>query len=112
MLNYAVIVFALAAVGGLVLAGHILRDKLAPWILSIAHAALGATGLLLLIALLVQGNAPQQVLIGFVLLLVTALGGFFLASFHARKRLPPKVIVAIHAGLAVLGFLTVASALL
>jgi len=112
MLNYAVIVFAIAAVGGLVLAAHVLRGKFAPWALSLLHALLGAAGLILLIALLVQGNAPQKALIGFVLLLVAALGGFFLASFHVRKKLPPKAVVVIHAGIAVVGLLTLVGALL
>lgn len=112
MLTYAVIIFAITAVGGLVLAIHVLRDRFAPWALSLLHALLGAAGLILLIVLLAKGNAPQQVLIGFVLMLVAALGGFFLVSFHARKTLPPKAVVIIHAGVAVAGFLTLASALL
>ncbi|MGH8506720.1 MAG: hypothetical protein ACRETM_12275 [Stenotrophobium sp.] len=112
MLNYALIVFAIAAVGGLILAASVLRDKFAPWALSVVHALLGATGLVLLIALLLQGGAPQKVLIGFVLLLVAALGGFLLASFHLRKQLPPKAVVVIHAGVAIVGFLTLASLLL
>lgn len=109
MLTYALIAFAVAAVGGVILAAHVLRDKFAPWVLSLLHAALGGLGLVLLIALLLQGSASQGVLIGFVLLLVAALGGFFLASFHLRKRLPPKAVVVIHAGVAVVGFLTVLS---
>jgi hypothetical protein len=112
MLSYALIVFAIAAVGGLILAAHVLRDKFAPWFLSLVHALLGAAGLILLITLLLQGNAPQKVIIGFVLLLVAALGGFFLASFHVRKKLPPKAVVIIHAGLAIAGFLALASILL
>ena len=109
MLNYALIAFAIAAVGGLVLAASVMRDKFAPWALSVVHALLGATGLVLLIAILMQGSAPQQVLIGFVLLLVAALGGFFLASFHVRKKIPPKAVVAVHAGVAIAGFLTLLS---
>lgn len=109
MLTYALIAFAVAAVGGLILAAHVLRDKFAPWALSLLHAGLGALGLVLLIALLLQGSASKGVLIGFVLLLVAALGGFFLASFHLRKRLPPKAVVVIHAGVAVVGFLIVLS---
>lgn len=112
MLTNAIIVFAIAALGGLVLAAHVLRGRFAPWGLSLLHALLGAAGLILLIMLLVQGNAPQNVLIGFVLLLVAALGGFFLASFHVRKKLPPKAVVVIHAGIAVVGFLTLISVLL
>lgn len=106
MLIYALIAFAIAAVGGLILAAHVLRDKFAPWALSVLHAAFGALGLVLLILLLFQGGASQTVLVGFGLLLVAALGGFLLASFHLRKRFPPKTIVVVHAGVAVAGFLT------
>lgn len=109
MLNYALIAFGIAAVGGLLLAASVLRDKFAPWALSVVHALLGATGLVLLITILMKGSAPQQVMIGFVLLLVAALGGFFLASFHLRKKIPPKAVVIVHAGVAVAGFLTLLS---
>ncbi len=109
MISYALIAFAIAALGGLVLASHVLRGRLAPWALSLLHAALGATGLLLLTSVLLQGSSSQGVMIAFALLLVAALGGFFLASFHQRKKLPPKAIVVIHAGVAVAGFLTLLS---
>lgn len=109
MLHYALISFALAAVGGLILAAHVLRAKFAPWALSLLHAIFGAVGLLLMIQLLIDGNAAQSVLIGFALLLLAALGGFFLASFHLRLKLPHKGIVMLHAGLAVAGFLTLLS---
>jgi hypothetical protein len=113
MLTYALIAFAVAAVGGLVLAAHVLRGKLAPWALSLLHAALGATGLALLLLLLLQGSVqgavPQAVLIAFIVLVVAALGGVFLASFHLRRRLPLKTIVGLHAGLAVTGFLILLS---
>lgn len=109
MLHLALVAFAVAAVGGLILAARVLRDRFAPWALSLLHALLGAAGLVLLIGLLVQGNGQQRVLVGFVLLLVAALGGFFLASFHLRKQLPPKAVVVVHAGVAVTGFLTLLS---
>jgi len=112
MLVYALVVLAIAAVGGLVLAAHVLRARPAPWALSVLHALLGATGLALLVVMLVQGAGGQRLLAGFALLLLAALGGFFLASFHLRKRLPPKGIVIAHAGLAVVGFLTVLSVML
>jgi hypothetical protein len=112
MLNYALLAFAVAAGGGLVLAASVLRNKLAPCALSIVHALLGATGLILLVVVLQRGSAPKQILTGFVLLLVAALGGFFLASFHLRKQLPPRGVVAVHAGLAVAGFLVLLSTVL
>lgn len=105
MLTYALIAFAVAALGGLVLAAHVLRGKFAPWALSLLHAVLGATGLVLLIMLLLQGLAAGPVLIGFGLLVLAALGGFFLAAYHLRKNLPPKPVVLIHASVAVIGFL-------
>ena len=109
MLMYAPIVLAIGAVGGLVMATRVLRGHFAPWALSVLHALLGATGLVLLILLMLQGSPPQRVLVGFGLLLLAALGGFFLASFHLRRALPPKAVVLIHAGAAVAGFLTLLS---
>jgi hypothetical protein len=103
MLSLAVIVFAIAAVGGLILALHVLRDRFAPWSLSILHALLGATGLVL-VSLVVVGDEGGSLILGSLLVLVVAaLGGFFLASFHLRKRLPPKAIVILHALLAIVG---------
>ena len=109
MLEYALIVLAIGAVGGLVMATRVLRGQFAPWALSVLHALLGATGLVLLILLMLQGSPPQRVLVGFGLLLLAALGGFFLASFHLRRTLPPKAVVIIHAGAAVAGFLALLS---
>ncbi|MCK9537954.1 hypothetical protein [Dokdonella sp.] len=111
MLVYALVIFAIAALGGLILAAHVLRGRFAPWALSVLHALLGATGLILLIVMLLAGNGAQRLLVGFALLVLAALGGFFLASFHLRKQLPPKAVVIGHAGLAVAGFLTLLSLL-
>ncbi|MBV6271302.1 hypothetical protein KVP09_00015 [Alcaligenaceae bacterium CGII-47] len=112
MLTAALLIFALAAIGGLILAAHVLRGKFAPWALSLLHALLGAIGLVLLIVMLVQGTVAQQILVGFIILLIAALGGFFLASFHLRKQLPPKAVVILHAALAIVGFLTLLSLVL
>lgn len=112
MLHATIIVFTIAALGGIVLAAHVLRDKLAPWFLSLLHAGLGATGLVLMLLMIVNGNTAQSLLISFALFVVAALGGFFLASFHVRKQLPPKAVVIIHAGVAVVAFLILLSLVL
>lgn len=109
MLMTALIVFTIAALGGLLLASFVLRDKFAPWIVSLLHAALGATGLVLLLVMAINGSFGKRLLISLALFLVAALGGFFLASFHLRKKLPPKAIVILHASLAVAGFLVLLS---
>lgn len=112
MLTYALIVFAVAAVGGLILASSVLRGRLAPWVLSVVHALLGATGLVLLIVTVLQGATAGRVTAALGLLVVAALGGFYLASIHLRGKVAPKAVVFIHAGVAVAGFLTLLSAVL
>lgn len=107
MLLYALIVFAIGATGGLIMAlGFVLRGNLAPWALSLLHAALGALGLVLLIIGAVSSPIPQAALIALLVLVVAALGGFYLASIHLRGQIAPKAIVFVHAGVAVIGFLT------
>ena len=109
MLTYALIVFAIAAVGGLVLASSVLRGKFAPWAISVLHALLGATGLVLLLLEVVQGTPASRVLAALAFLVVAALGGFYLAALHAKKTIAPKGVVVLHAGLAVVGFLVLLS---
>ena len=110
MLKLAVLIFAIGAVGGLVMATRVLRNQLAPWALSLLHAALGATGLVLTaIVVLGKSEAVSSVVpIALLVLVVAALGGFFLASLHARRQLPSRAVVFTHAGLAVVGFLLLA----
>jgi len=105
MLNIAVLVFAIGALGGLYMATRVLGGHFAPWAVSLLHAALGATGLVLTGIVVLGGGAAGIVPIALLILVVAALGGFFLASFHARKQLPPRAVVFIHAGAAVTGFL-------
>jgi FtsH-binding integral membrane protein len=110
MLKLAVLIFAIGAVGGLVLANSVLRGRLAPWAISLLHAALGATGLVLtgLVVLAGGEGVPAMAPVALAILVVAALGGFFLASFHARKMVAPRPVVLVHAGVAVVGFLLLA----
>ena len=103
MLPVTLVVLAIAALGGLILASHVLRNRFAPWALSLVHAALGATALILLGLVAVQ-STEKLILIGLGVLVVAALGGFFLASFHLRRKIAPKPAVLLHALLAVAGF--------
>jgi hypothetical protein len=110
MLQGAVIVFAIGALGGLGLASFVLRGQLALWPLSIVHALLGATGLVLTALVLFGGSEPVPAHTGLALLLlvIAALGGFFLASYHVRKVPGPKPVVLIHAAVAVIGVVLLA----
>jgi hypothetical protein len=107
MLIYALIVFAVGALGGLTLAGvYVLQGRLAPWPLSLLHAALGAVGLLLLIYAALTTGISSAAVAALVILVIAALGGFYLASIHLQSKVAPKPVVFIHAGVAVIGFLT------
>ncbi|HEY6618399.1 hypothetical protein [Bradyrhizobium sp.] len=106
MLTYAVIVFAIGALGGLVLASSVLQGRLAPWALSLLHAALGAIGLLLVIYAAITTGISHTALTALIVLAVAALGGFYLASIHLRNQVAPRQVVFVHAGVAVVGFLT------
>ena len=111
MLLNALIVFAIAALGGLTLAGvYVLQGKLAPWALSLLHAALGAIGLLLLIYAALTAGIPGAALAALVILVIAALGGFYLASIHLRGKVAERSAVFVHAGVAVIGFLTLLGA--
>jgi hypothetical protein len=112
MVLYAILIFAVAAVGGLVLASSVLRGRLAPWFISVLHALLGATGLVLLILEVLKGAPPARLSAALGLLVIAALGGFFLASLHLRRQIAPNALVFVHAGVAVAGFLTLLSLLL
>lgn len=106
MISSAIIILAITAVGGLLLATKVLSGKQAPWFLSIIHALLGATGLILLSIAAIDSDWPGRLSASLALLVVAALGGFYLASFHLRGKISPKGIVLIHAGVAVAGFLS------
>lgn len=104
MLGWIVLVFGVTAGGGLVLAGHVFRGKLPPVAVAAAHGLLGAAGLILLVFSVLAG-AGSIASTALVILVVAALGGFFLASFHLRQAVPPKAGVIVHALVAVTGFL-------
>lgn len=112
MLMYALVVFGVAALGGLFLASFVLRDKFAPWAVSVLHMMLGAIGLVILILGVVNGEGASRATAALGILVIAALGGFYLASLHLKQKIPPRGIVLAHAGLAVVGFLTLLSAVL
>lgn len=111
MLTYALLVFVVAALGGLVLASFVLRGRFAPWAISVLHALLGAGGLVLLLLAVMQG-AGSRANLALAVLVVAALGGFYLASLHLKRKLAMKKIVLVHAGAAVVGVLVLISAVL
>lgn len=111
MLIYSLIVFTVGASAGLALAAaYVLRQRLAPWPMSLLHAALGATGLLLLIYPALTTGISMAPLIALLILAIAALAGIYLASIHARGEIAKKPVVFVHAVVAVTGFLVLLGA--
>ena len=112
LLQAAVWLFAIAAAGGIVMAGIRFGGQRNPpaW-LSMLHGLLAAAGLTLSLYAAIVADAPGLARAGAGLLLVAAAGGAFLnLAFQLKQRLLPASIVVVHALLAVAGFLCVAVA--
>jgi hypothetical protein len=113
MFNVAIILFALAAVGGLWMATLVFRGAVAPPpAIAALHGLLAASGIVVLLMGIIQAGAAGRPGIALALFVIAALGGFTLLSFHVRKRVLPKAVIIAHALVAVCGFLTLLWAVL
>jgi hypothetical protein len=108
MLVYALAVFVVGALGGAVLARFVLTKRFPPWFISILHASLGVTGLVLVSVSLLTDAITTALIVAMALLVTTALTGLYLASRHYRNMLTPKALVFVHASFA-LSFLLLLS---
>jgi hypothetical protein len=101
----ALILFAVAAAGGLLLAFLRFSKRPLPMPLALVHGALAAGGLVSL-ALAVfgpKGSGQTQLALG--LFLLAAVGGFLLFSFQLRKKQLPIAVLVVHGVVAVIAFL-------
>lgn len=104
-MTIALALFAVAALGGVVLAVIRFRGKPYPPLgLALVHGLFAAAGLVALIAGVAQGHAPSRATIALVLFVIAALGGFVLFFTHLRKNALPIGLVVIHALVAVVAF--------
>jgi hypothetical protein len=100
----AIVLFALAATGGLALAYLRITNKPLPMPLALLHGAGAAAGLIALLLAVVQGAAMGGARIALGIFVVAALGGFALFSFHVRKQPLPIPLVVVHGLAAVVAF--------
>lgn len=104
MLTLAVVLFALAALGGLTLALMHRQGRDVPVPLALVHGVLAAAGLVVLAwAWLSQGLGGLATL-ALVLFVVAALGGFYLFAQHLQGRTLRLPIILIHGAVAVVAF--------
>lgn len=107
----AVICFVLAALGGLVMALRVFGGRDIPWPLALGHGVLGAAGLVVLLFAALSGPTGL-VLSGLAVLVLAALGGFYLLSFHIKGNAHPRGVIVIHALIALAGVGLVIAAIL
>lgn len=107
MIRLSLALFAVAAVAGLTMAIMHFRGTSPPrTALAALHGLFAASGLVVLLLALVKTGFGGKAGLALGLLVVAALGGFGLLSWHAKQQRLPSALVAGHALLAVGGFLT------
>lgn len=107
MMQLSLILFAVAAIAGLTMAIMHFRGVSPPkTVLAVLHGLFAASGLVVLLLALIKTGFGGKAGIALGLLVVAALGGFALLSFHAKSQRLPSALVVGHALLAVAGFLT------
>lgn len=106
MFSIAAVLFAIAALGGLVMAYmHFKQDRNPPGGLAALHGLLAASGLLVLIWGAVEFGVGAYLGWALGLFVVAALGGFFLLSVYLRGKRLPGTVVVVHGLVAVVAFL-------
>ncbi|HEX6638881.1 MAG TPA: hypothetical protein VF033_14575 [Steroidobacteraceae bacterium] len=107
MIQLSLILFAVAAVGGLTMAIMHFRGISPPkTVLAVLHGLFAASGLVVLLLALIKTGFGGKAGIALGVLVVAALGGFVLLSYHAKNQKLPSGLVVGHALIAVAGFLT------
>lgn len=112
MLITAIVLFAIAAVGGVTMAAMHFKGKTPPPVpLAVLHGLFAAAGLVVLIVGLLNA-AGNLALTALVIFLIAAIGGFTLLTFHIRGRALPGGLVIGHGLLAVAAFVVLLAAVL
>lgn len=105
MLVTSIILLAVSAVAGLLIFRSFMTKKETSKPAVFAHGLFAASGLLVLVYFAIQ-NPDGYPQVALALLVLAALGGFYLAYKDLIKKTPgPSSVMALHAILAVAGFL-------
>jgi len=113
LLTTATILFGIAGLGGLLMAGmRLVGVERPPVWLAMLHGFLAASGLTLLLYAAFTIGIPAIAQYGLGLLLLAAASGATLnLFFHWKLRPLPIPLMIVHAMLAVIGFLLLATAI-
>jgi hypothetical protein len=112
MLQTAVVLFAIAAVGGLLMAAIRFKGRpRPPSSFAMLHGLLAGAGLTLVLYPALTVGIPGAAWLGLVLLIVAAAGGLILnLRYHDKQIELPIWLILVHAGVAIAGFVLLAIA--
>lgn len=112
-MTVAAILFAVAALGGVVMAAMRFGGReLPPMALAVIHGLFAASGLVALILQAVNSNASTLAVVALVGFVIAALGGFMLFSYHLRGKALPVNYVLVHGAGAVISFAILLAAII
>jgi hypothetical protein len=112
VMTTAAVLFAIAALGGLIMAGIRFSGPNPPAWLAMLHGFLAAAALTLLIYAACTIGLPALAQTAIVLFVVAALGGAVMNLNYQWKLLPlPKWLMIVHALVAIAGFALLLAAL-
>lgn len=104
LVYWALGLFFVGALAGLIMAVRAFGGLRIPASLAGFHGLMGASGLMLLLAISLSGTVREiNSELVLVILTAAALGGFYLVSFHIRGKELPKPVIVVHALTAIAG---------
>ena len=112
MLRTAVVLLAITALGGLLMAGIRFSGRPhPPTLITMVHGLLAASGLTLVLYPAFTSGLPGNGWLGLTLLLVAVLGGLVLnLHYHWERKELPVWLILVHAAVAAIGLVVLALA--
>jgi len=102
----AAIFFAIAALGGIVMALIRFSGRdYPPVFLAVIHGVFAAAGIVTLVVAALAPGVALSIRIALILFVGAAIGGFSLVYFHAKSRPLPISYIVIHAFVAIIAFI-------
>ncbi len=109
----AVVLFAIAALGGVVMALMRFSGRdYPPMALALVHGLFAAAGLVALFLVAFAPGVAMTAKIALFVFLGAAIGGFVLFSYHLKRRALPISYVVVHGLVAVIAFVLLITALM
>jgi hypothetical protein len=105
MVMVMIVLFAIAATGGIILAALHFGNKTLPLWLALLHGLVAVSGVIILLVALMKLAAIALLGVGLALFAIAAVGGLtlFIGFYVPKKRLPSPIVI-LHALFAVAGF--------